>query len=248
MHWTVSAAFTFSLIASLFCVYGACTLQRRISNISTSSQFRAWLQAPNTKAKSLSNGLGPVPSTQRANVATVLTLTAPKTLLDHSIRFFLLGLIGYLICLHAFATRGDFSANNPVLLSTAGSTSTGSRNVIIVSAFALCVGISLLIAPSSYRNFNLIISDPLVDKIVQNMQRQQPPCHSRPDVEIADQYFRYTGAKDVGNSEKSDLNDRLCQALVHAAAAYDRSSNAAKECAEANRAVADAYMALLHSQ
>ena len=243
MHWAVSAAFVFSLIASLFCVYGACTLQRLVSNLSDVTQFRAWLSAPPRDpgyGDSKDNGREP-------NVATVLTLTAPKTLLDHSIRFFMIGLVGYLVCLHSMA---DESLNRESgSMPSSGISVIGSRNVIIVSTFSLCIGISLLISPSSYKNFKLAATRHL--GIQDFIEGSTPSQSSKATMMKERRAFKSAGTTgfDISNDfEGSKAFERapsnaldILQALHEAAAARERS-------AKADERVAEAYRQLMNRQ
>lgn len=114
--------------------------------------MRAWLSTP----KYPSQGSGKqeaLPSTldameMRANTASVLTLTAPRTLLDHSIRFFVTGLGIYLTCAYM---NGDIYTNTVVAVHLGNPN--GSRNVLVIFSVSVILGISLLISPSSSKNF-----------------------------------------------------------------------------------------------
>jgi hypothetical protein len=280
MHWTVSAAFTFSLVASLFCVYGACTLQRRISNLPNDTQFRAWLTAiPHPGAPgSMSDGfmLHEIKDHPYANVATVLTLTAPKTLLDHSIRFFLAGLVGYLVCIHGISVRsnGITVGDAPIILAPSGSSALGSRNTIIVCAFSLCIGISLLISPSSYKNFVTTLSNPQKPHahgnggIAEGPNWQGHSHHSRPrsvnpqNANVSEKMYhssstaaemRATSIADAlrsdgsapFTSEQQEMSLQLFKAMKESAAAHERSAAAARDCAKADEKIAELYRRLV---
>lgn len=275
MHWTVSAAFTFSLVASLFCVYGACTLQRRISNLPNDTQFRAWLTAiphpspPGSMVDGLLDGMKDHPY---ANVATVLTLTAPKTLLDHSIRFFLAGLVGYLVCIHGISVRsnGITVGDAPIILAPSGSSALGSRNTIIVCAFSLCIGISLLISPSSYKNFVTTLSNPLKPHahgnggIAEGPSWQGHSHDSRPrsmlpqNANVSEKMYhssstaaemRAISISDLvrsnggaaSTSEQQEISLLLFKAMKESAAAHERSAAAARDCAKADEKIAELY-------
>lgn len=151
-HWLSQAMMVFSLVTGLFSVYAACTQQRLVTNLATPTQMRAWLSTP----KYPSQGSGKqetLPSTldameMRANTASVLTLTAPRTLLDHSIRFFVTGLGIYLTCAY---TNRDIYTNTIVGVHLGNPN--GSRNVLVIFSVSVILGISLLISPSSSKNF-----------------------------------------------------------------------------------------------
>lgn len=276
MHWTVSAAFTFSLVASLFCVYGACTLQRRISNLPNDTQFRAWLTAiPHPSPPgSMSDDfvLHEVMHHPRANVATVLTLTAPKTLLDHSIRFFLAGLVGYLVCIHGISVRsnGITVGDEPIILPPSGSSPLGSRNTIIVCSFSLCIGISLLISPSSYKNFVTTLSSPVKAHAHGNGGIAEGPNwhgHShdaRPksvnpqNANISEKsYLSASSAAEIkarsiadvlrsndgvaSTGERQEISLLLFNAIKESAAAHERSAAAARDCARVDEKIAELY-------
>jgi hypothetical protein len=142
----------FSLVTGVFSVYAACAQQRLMTNLATPMQMRAWLSTP----KHPSQGSGTQetsPSTLdaievRANTASVLTLTAPRTLLDHSIRFFVTGLGIYLTCAY---TNGDIYTNTDVGVHLGNPN--GNRNILIIFLVSVILGISLLISPSSSKNF-----------------------------------------------------------------------------------------------
>jgi hypothetical protein len=151
-HWLSQALMIFSLVTGLFSVYAACTQQRLVTNLATPAQMRAWLSTP--KCPSQGPGtLDTLPSTlgaveAKANTASVLTLTAPRTLLDHSIRFFVTGLGIYLTC----AYTNEEIYTNAVMGVHLGNPN-GSRNVVVIFSVSVILGISLLISPSSSKNF-----------------------------------------------------------------------------------------------
>lgn len=264
MHWTVSAAFTFSLVASLFCVYGACTLQRRISNLPSGRQFRAWLSAPppyvsNPELVKAGNISTSSEEYLKANVATVLTLTAPKTLLDHAIRFFLAGLVGYLVCQHSISLRSNSVADEAgtgVMLSPSGDSPLGSRNTIIVCAFSLCIGISLLISPSSYKNFRLTISSPIETRRhghgnagMAEGPQYEGLAHYMPTSSAVMQITpekrqEITSRDNVKSSHQQSQSQGLIEAMRQAAVAHERSAQASRQYAEAEARVAELYRAL----
>lgn len=265
MNWLVTASFTFSLVASLFCVYGACTLQRRISNLPSGRQFRAWLSAPLPRYLSspelIRGGNISISGDEylKANVATVLTLTAPKTLLDHSIRFFLAGLVGYLICTHSISVRaGPVSdeATSEVVLSPSGDSSLGSRNTIIVYAFSLCIGISLLISPSSYKNFKVSVSGPIESRRhghgnagMAEGPQYEGLTHHVPKVGTAlhdgtEKQLMNTEAVSMRILGTSDQQRHLADAIRQAATAHERNAQALRDCAEAEAKVSELYRAL----
>jgi len=268
MHWTVSAAFTFSLVASLFCVYGACTLQRRISNLPNDTQFRAWLTAVPHPSSPGDFILDEVAEHPRAKVATVLTLTAPKTLLDHSIRFFLAGLVGYLVCMHGISVRSDgiTIGDEPIILPPSGFSPLGSRNTIIVCSFSLCIGISLLISPSSYKNFVTTLSSPVKAHahgnggIVEGPNLQGHAHDTRPksvNLQTAyvseKSYHSASATADIlranggiaSTGERQEISLLLLNAIRESAAAHERSAAAARDCARVDEKIAELYERLV---
>lgn len=151
-HWLAQALMVFSLVIGLFSVYAACAQQRLVTNLATPMQMRSWLTTPNY-VYSGSGEQGAPPSRSeniegRTNTASVLTLTAPRTLLDHSIRFFITGLGIYLTCAY---TNADLYTNNAMGVHLGNPN--GSRNVVFIFSFSVVLGISLLISPSSSKNF-----------------------------------------------------------------------------------------------
>lgn len=94
-------------MAGIFSVYAACTQQRLMTNLTRTEPLRAWLTAD---PEAIHSEMRVVPghrdggitkvfldgSPVKASIPTVLTLTAPRTLLDRSMRCFLDGLGMYL--------------------------------------------------------------------------------------------------------------------------------------------------------
>ena len=138
-HWLSQALMVFSLVTGLFSVYAACTQQRLVTNLATPMQMRAWLSTP----KHTNQGSG----TQETSPGT-LDAMEMRTLLDHSIRFFVTGLGIYLTCAY---TNGDIYTNAVVGVHLGNPN--GSRNVLVVFSISVILGISLLISPSSSKNF-----------------------------------------------------------------------------------------------
>ena len=156
-HWLAQALMVFSLVIGLFSVYSACTQQRLVTNLATPMQMRAWLSTP----KYIDQGFGKegaLPRAReamefRANTASVLTITAPRTLLDHSIRFFVTGLGIYLTCAY---TNADLYTDTALGVHLGNPN--GSRNVLVIFSVSVVLGISLLISPSSSKNFQRDLS------------------------------------------------------------------------------------------
>jgi hypothetical protein len=151
-HWLAQALMVFSLVIGLFSVYAACAQQRLVTNLATPMQIRSWLSTPNYFYHG-SGKQAALPGTTearntRTNTASVLTLTAPRTLLDHSIRFFVTGLGIYLTCAY---TNEDLYTNTATGVHLGNPN--GSRNVVVIFSFSVILGISLLISPSSSKNF-----------------------------------------------------------------------------------------------
>jgi hypothetical protein len=167
-HWLAQALMVFSLVIGLFSVYAACTQQRLVTNLATPMQMRAWLSTPKYFSQE-SRKQGAPPGAMeametRTNTASVLTLTAPRTLLDHSIRFFVAGLGIYLTCAY---TNTDLYADTAVGIHLGNPN--GSRNVLVIFSVSVILGISLLISPSSSKNFqkdlsfsHLIVAKPVL--------------------------------------------------------------------------------------
>lgn len=125
-----------------------------MTNLTRPDQLRAWLTAdpealhseirivPGARQNSGITKVFSDGSAAQPSLPTVLTLTAPRTLLDCSVRCFLVGLGIYL---------ASVWANNNSDLQSSKTSNLWTMNTYFI---ALCVGLSLFISPSSYKNFS----------------------------------------------------------------------------------------------
>jgi len=160
----------------------------------------------------------------RTNIASVLTITAPRTLLDHSIRFFVAALGIYLTC--AFTNRDLYTSTaRGIHLGNPN----GSRNVLYIFSFSVVLGISLLISPSSNKNFQRDRSFPHL-----NLARPR----------LGDDKSLPANVSVVGEGRQAQM---LRQALRDAALSHRRLAAELRKSAEADERVAVHYEELAES-
>jgi hypothetical protein len=228
-HWLAQALMVFSLVIGLFSVYAACNQQRLVTNLATPLQMRAWLSSQNYAGRgsgkqTASSGIGET-MPMRANTASVLTITAPRTLLDHSIRFFITGLGVYLMC--AYTSKDIYT--NPTLGVHLGNPN-GNRNVLVIFSVSVALGVTLLISPSSSKNFQR-------DHSFSNFNLARPVLGDEkgfitPNVSLVDQRRQI---------------QMLRQALRDAALSHRRIAEELRKSADADERVAQEYEKLAES-
>lgn len=228
-HWLAQALMVFSLVIGLFSVYAAAAQQRLVNNLATPVQMRAWLTTPIRLYYSPGKQGVPPGETEatkmKVNTASVLTLTAPRTLLDHSIRFFITGLGIYLTCA---VTNSDLYTNTTLGVHLGNPN--GSRNVVVIFSFSVVLGISLLISPSSSKNFQKDYSFSQIDL---------------PRLVLGDENGLITANATVMD-EKRQIQI-LRQALREAALSHRRIAQELRKSADADEQVAMVYERVVQS-